>query len=141
MSHEYHEDISLADIAFSAEATSLEALLVEGAKATFEAMADLKKIKPKVKKEFRIEADSPEKLFFEWIEHLIFLKDAEYMVFSRFEAKVSEGEKWKLEGRAWGEKIDPKRHELKVDVKAITYHQFKVEKFRSGWRAFVILDI
>ena len=141
MPYQYHEDVSLADVAFPAEAKSLEELLVEGAKATFEVMVRLKDVQPREKKEIRLEAASPEKLFFSWIEELIYLKDAEEMVFSKFEVKIKKGQKYSLTGAAWGEKINPKKHQMNVDVKAITYHHFKVEETKKGWQAFVILDI
>lgn len=141
MSYRFHENISLADVAFSAEASSLEKLLIEGAKATFEVMVKLGDVQPKEKQEIRLEEDSPEKLFFEWIGELIYLKDAEEMVFSRFEVNIKKGQKYFLKGTAWGEKINPKKHTLNVDVKAITYHHFKVEQTKKGWEAFVILDI
>ena len=141
MPYKFHEDISIADIAFSAEAPSLEKLLIEGAKATFDTMVNLKEVKQKEEREIKIEADNPEKLFFEWIEELIYLKDADYMVFSRFEVKIQKGQKYFLEGKAWGEKINPQKHTLRVDVKAITYHHFSVKEEKGVWKAEVILDI
>lgn len=141
MPYTYHEDISLADIAFSAEAPTLEKLLIEGALATFETMVNLDEVKPVKKKSIKLESASAEKLFFDWIEELIYLKDADYMVFSKFEVKIKKGRKYVLEGAAWGERIDPEKHTLKVDVKAITYHHFSVKEEKGKWKAFVILDI
>ena len=46
-----------------------------------------------------------------------------------------------LEGEAWGEPMDPARHEPNHEVKAITYHGLKVEKTADGWLAEVIVDI
>ena len=46
-----------------------------------------------------------------------------------------------LTGVARGEPIDPDRHELDMEVKAITYHGLKVERDGDGWLAEVIVDI
>ena len=46
-----------------------------------------------------------------------------------------------LEASARGEKIDPPRHRLRVDVKAMILYQFHRERTESGWSAHVILDI
>ncbi len=46
-----------------------------------------------------------------------------------------------LEAAAWGEPMDPSRHELNHEVKAITYHGLKVEQTADGWLAEVIVDI
>ena len=59
-------------------------------------------------------------------------------MFSRFEVKVgADG----LVGAAWGEPMDPTRHELNHEVKAITLHGLKVEQTADGWLAEVIVDI
>ena len=42
---------------------------------------------------------------------------------------------------AWGEAIDPGRHRLRVDVKAVTLHGFSVQSTTDGWEAGVILEI
>ncbi|MBI4181463.1 MAG: archease [Candidatus Aenigmarchaeota archaeon] len=142
MAYRFVEDVSLADVAFEASAPSLEELLVEGAKATFETMVRLDGVEPKVVKKVRITAASAEQLFFRWIGELVFLKDADELVFSRFAVKVTrKGKRFALEGQAAGEKIDPAKHVLNVDVKAITYHHFSVLETPQGWKAFVILDI
>jgi len=53
-----------------------------------------------------------------------------------------------VEANLWGEKIDPLRHHLRCDVKAVTKHLFKIEKNlpagRQGkgrYKAMVVLDI
>ncbi|UCC61866.1 MAG: archease [Anaerolineae bacterium] len=48
---------------------------------------------------------------------------------------------FKLSAEAYGEELNPCKHELIVDVKAVTLHRFQVEQTESGWRAMVILDI
>jgi SHS2 domain-containing protein len=39
------------------------------------------------------------------------------------------------------EPYDPKRHLIKTELKAVTYHSLTVEKTKSGWRARVIFDV
>ena len=46
-----------------------------------------------------------------------------------------------LEAEIEGEKINPKKHELKVDVKAVTLHKFELKKTKEGYKSRVILDI
>ena len=57
---------------------------------------------------------------------------------SRFEVSVGENG---LKASAWGEPIDPARHVLSHEVKAITYHGLRVEREGDGWIAEVIVDI
>jgi SHS2 domain-containing protein len=42
---------------------------------------------------------------------------------------------------AHGEKIDPQRHEINFEIKAITWHGLKVVQTPDGWMAEVIVDI
>jgi len=37
--------------------------------------------------------------------------------------------------------LDSEKHNQRVDVKAVTLHQFQLEPTPNGWRAMVILDI
>ena len=46
-----------------------------------------------------------------------------------------------LTGTAWGEPLDPARHLLAHEVKAITYHELKVVATGDEWLAEVIVDI
>ncbi len=39
------------------------------------------------------------------------------------------------------EPYDPKRHLIKTELKAVTYHGLAVEKTTKGWRARVIFDV
>jgi SHS2 domain-containing protein len=40
-----------------------------------------------------------------------------------------------------GEPLDPAKHELAADVKAVTFHGLAVERTADGWRAQVTLDV
>ena len=46
-----------------------------------------------------------------------------------------------LHGVAHGEPYDPDRHQLSHEVKAITYHELRVEQVDGEWLAEVIVDI
>jgi SHS2 domain-containing protein len=40
-----------------------------------------------------------------------------------------------------GEPLDPGRHHLHGEVKAVTWHGLTVEPTDAGWRAWVLLDV
>jgi SHS2 domain-containing protein len=42
---------------------------------------------------------------------------------------------------AHGEKIDPGRHEIKTEIKAVTYHGLYLRQTERGWEAQVIFDV
>lgn len=133
------DNIAIADVAFEVENRDLGRLFSESAQALFEVMADLSVVEPKVDKMVELTADSVDKLLFEWLSELIYLKDKDFFLFSKFEVSIS-GQR-SLKAQAWGEVIDLDKHKLKVDVKAVTYHMFYLKQENGLWRAQVVLDI
>jgi SHS2 domain-containing protein len=47
----------------------------------------------------------------------------------------------KITARLSGEPYDEKKHLLKMEIKAATYHTLKIEEVPGGWRARVIFDV
>jgi len=135
------EKIAIADVAFEACGRTLEELFVNCAKATFESMTDLKKVPPEITELVKLENKTIEDLLFDWLAELIYLKDYRAMFFSDFSVKIYKNKLYHLEGEAKGEAINPKKHEMRADVKAVTYHLLEVKKTNSTWKAKLILDI
>ncbi|MFQ5815910.1 MAG: archease [Candidatus Hydrothermarchaeaceae archaeon] len=138
---QYLEDIATADVAFKAEGGTLEEVFVECALATFEAMIDTKKVEVRTEKEIVLESKEIEGLLMDWLSHLVFIKDAESLAFSEFYVRIKKNDVYRLVGKAGGEEIDRDRHELRSDVKGVTYHRFELVEKEEGWEATVVLDI
>lgn len=143
MPYRFLEDLATADIAFEATGKTLEELFTEAALATTNVMVqDLKKIEDKEKRELKIEADEIDMLLFNFLQEIIFYKDAEQLIFNRYDVKIrKEDPHFKLKAEFYGERLDMNKHDLIVDVKAVTLHKFEVTKTDEGWMAVVILDI
>ncbi|MFQ5840498.1 MAG: archease [Candidatus Methylomirabilales bacterium] len=139
--YRFLEEVAIADVAFEAEGEDLDTLFEAAALALTETMVDPRDIRPVVERRLTLEADGLEALLFEWLGELIYLKDAEGLLFSRFEVHVSRDPRSRLGARILGEPIDPQRMRLAADVKAATYHLFALEQRRGGWWARVVLDV
>jgi len=138
--YRFLEDVAIADAAFQAEAESLNELFQLCAQATFEVMADTARIEPLHREEVELASPSLEELLFDWLAELIYVKDAKSMLFGRFEVNVQEKDGYRLVASAWGEPADQKKHKVRVDVKAVTYHLLEVKKTEGKWTAKVVLD-
>jgi len=134
-------DIATADIAFDAFGKTLDELFAHAAEAVFTEMVDFKTVTPTVTKEFTLTGEDVEKALYNFLEELIFLKDAECLVFSQFTVAVTEGKPYQVKATIKGEKINQQKHKLGNDVKAITLHMFSVKKEKDAWVARVIIDI
>ncbi len=128
-----------ADLGLRATAPDLDTLFAEMAACLFTAvLEDETVVKPSVEVEVVLPPDGREYLLFDWLNALLRHFDSGRLLFGRFQVAVGERG---LAGRAWGEPFDAARHRLTHEVKAITYHELKVEPTGDGWLAEVIVDI
>ncbi|MFQ5761984.1 MAG: archease [Candidatus Bathyarchaeia archaeon] len=141
MSYDFLDDIATGDVAFKATGRTLDELFASAAEATLEVMVATATVEPKILRELELENMDIEALLYDFLENIIYLKDSEYLVFGKLGVKVQTDKPYKLKATLHGEKIDPSKHELRNDVKAVTYHMFEVKKDTEGWNAQVILDI
>jgi len=141
MAFKYLEDIATADIAVEVSANSKEQLFQDAANAVFDSMTEVRKIQPLECKEIRLENRELDKLLFDWLAEIIFIKDRDEMLFNRAEVVITGNKPFVLKGKVWGEKIDLEKHELRNDIKAVTFHRFKIEEVNGQWKANIIFDI
>ena len=143
MPYEYLEEIAIADVAFRAWSKTLEDLFVEAAEATLNVMLeDPGGLRERVHRDLHVRAESVEMLLFELLQELIYWKDAERLLLRVSGVEIASGNgEFSLTCRGRGETIDPQRHNLLADVKAVTFHRFRVRETSKGWEASVVLDI
>jgi SHS2 domain-containing protein len=128
-----------ADLGLRVRAADLDTLFAEAAQALFAAIVeDLGTVVASRQLDVELAGDDREYLLFDWLKTLLYHSDAEHLLLGRFEVHVREGG---LTARAWGEPLDPTRHDLQHEVKAITYHALRLEATPDGWLAEVIVDI
>ena len=141
MPYRFLDEIAIADAAIEIESKDLKELFTDAAEAlTLTMISDLNSINKTKEIIIKIKAKDLESLLFEFLEMLIYHKDADQLIFSDYSITIEE-EECNLECVCLGEKIDYKKHDLSADVKAITMHKFKLEKTDNGCNAFIILDI
>ncbi len=141
MPYRFLEDIATGDAAFEAEGRTLEELFREAAIATFEIMVDTKGVEEKIIREVELKNEAVDGILFDWLSELVYLKDAEAFLFSKFNVNIKKNDAYKLKARASVENINQQKHCLRSDVKAVTFHMFEVKKTEENWTARVILDI
>lgn len=128
-----------ADLGFRLEAATMNQLFIDAGHCLFAAIVEHPEtIQPNQTCTITLTGTDREYLLFDWLRELLLLAEMEKMVFSRFEVSVHEEG---LSAKIYGEPLDPERHGLNHEVKAITYHNLKVEASDTGFRAEVIVDI
>lgn len=143
MPYEFLEDVATADIAFRAWGSDLEETFVAAADAVMNVMVEeLEAIEPREERQLTVENEALDMLLFDFLQDLVYYKDAELLLLRVPEVSITEHDgSYRLEATARGERLDPTRHRMRVDVKAVTLHRFSLQPIEHGWEAMVILDI
>ncbi|MCX6748205.1 MAG: archease [Candidatus Pacearchaeota archaeon] len=124
-----------ADIKFQAFGSTIEKAFENSALAMFNSMSE-DKIKAKIKKKIKVQGKDNESLLYNFLEELLFLLDSENFFISKTKVKIKD---FGLTAELWGNSV--KNYETKLDVKAVTYNQMKVEKKTGRWVAQVVIDV
>jgi len=132
----YEEIDHTADVGIRAYGRTMDELFANAAEGMFSFIADLSRVKPVGEVEVRLEADDLPTLLLRWLSELLYVHETQRLLFSSFEVHVVG---MSLEGRARGEAIEKKRHELKLAIKAVTRHGLTVDPDKGI--AEVIFDI
>lgn len=128
-----------ADLGLRVRAESLEQLFVDAARGLFSmVVADLETVRATEERQWNLAGEEHDYLLFDWLSELLYTFDTERLLLSRFEVSLDQG---RLHATALGESVDPARHALEHEVKAITYHALRVERLADEWLAEVIVDI
>lgn len=127
-----------ADLALAASGRDLPELFTLMARALFSVIADVDLVRPLVSREVALRTGDRPALLRAWLAELNYLHEINGEIYSRFEVRI---EADSLTARIAGEAIDPSRHDLRHEVKAITWHDLLLEPIPGGWRAYVLLDV
>ena len=124
-----------ADVGIRVLGSSPEELFEGAALGMFSLITDLSRVKPVGEIEVRVSADDLPALLVAWLSELLVLHETQNILLGKFEIHL---DGLTLDGKAWGERIDKDRHELKLGIKAVTYHRLFVDPKRG--MAEVIFD-
>ena len=127
-----------ADAGIRGWGPDLSSLFRAMAEGLFSTIVDPTSVRPGKERHVSLDAESSKDLLHEWLEELNTLHQIYREVYVEFEPSVEGGH---LEALLRGEPIDFERHDLRIEVKAVTWHDFEFRTTPSGLEAFVLLDI
>lgn len=132
-----------ADVYIAAYGGTLAEAFENAALAMIETMTNTEKVKPKVEETVKAEGQDKQALLYSWLEHILLLFDLNGLVLSRFKISKLEkaGDTYRLAAKVYGEPFDPKKHNQKVGVKAVTYHRMEIKESAKKAAVKFILDI
>jgi len=128
-----------ADIGIKVKGKSLKDLFSNAGYAMFDILVEIKDVKPEENLTIKIPGGQIEDILADWLRELLLKFNIDGWVLKVFDVyRVDESG---LEATVKGEKMDPSRHRLKTEIKAVTYHNLKVYKNGNIWKAQIIFDV
>jgi tRNA nucleotidyltransferase (CCA-adding enzyme) len=129
-----------ADVGIRGRGRTLEEAFEQAAVALTSIMVDPSRVRPTGRVDLSCEARGPELLLVGWLNALVLEMSAHHRVFSRFQVKTSGT---RLYGSAWGEEIDPARHDPGAEVKGATLTELTVRRDEGTgrWLAQCVVDV
>ena len=128
-----------ADIGFRSFGGTLPELFARSALAMLSIAADPAAVLPKEEYPLAVESGDRESLLVDWLNEVLYWFDGKRIAFRDF--RVTQFCDTAIEAVGMGEPRDPLRHRARLIVKAVTYHQLKIERRGGLWVAEVYLDI
>lgn len=143
MPYRYREDIATADVAFEAWGETREELFASAADALLCTMtAAPQEVARREEITIRLEDVEPDLLLWAFLQELVFQKDARRLLLHADRLAIGEERGTvTLDATLRGERLDPARHKLLVDVKAVTLHRLRLAREGDLWKATVVLDV
>ena len=128
-----------ADIGFRAFGASLADLFANSAVAMLSIAGDPPAVERRQTYHLKTESGDRESLMVDWLSEVLYWYDGRRIAFREF--RVAALNDTAIDAIGLGEPRDPSRHSSHLVIKAVTYHQLKIERRGPLWTAEVYLDI
>ncbi len=128
-----------SDVGIEARGTTLGEAFESAVDGAVSLMIDASVLKTEIKISATFNADDVDGLLFQLIGEVIYLRDSKF--FLPASTIIKNFSETHVDVDFSGERIDHTRHKLLADVKAMTYHQMKIERFEKDWRIRFFVDV
>jgi protein archease len=130
------------DIGIDIDAPDPGTLLLDAASAFTETITDSTLLAADDAAELAFTAETLDLLLMDWLSELLYRFETTWWLPRHGIADAQRTDDgWTVRARLSGSRLDPGRHDVRVTVKAVTYHALEVRQTATGWHARVILDV
>lgn len=136
MSYKFLEHTTDAFIEVTAKDLK-EAFLVS-ANAVINITLDQDKVNEIEQKEIIAQGKDLNYLLFSWLEEVTFVLITKGFAIKRIELEIKEDEGYKINAKAYGEPLDFLKHNFKVEIKAPTFYEMKIEQKNGVFMRFLL---
>ena len=128
-----------ADFGIHVFGTNSKDLFANAAHALFDLITDIDALKGLEETDIQISGEDWPDLMVNWLRELLYLWSGKQVLVKKVHIlSLTENE---LSANVMTGPYDPDRHAVKIEIKAVTYHQIQVSSGFSGWEARIIFDV
>lgn len=139
MSKRYKQIDHTADFGIHVFGADPVELFANAAYAMFDMLTEIDTLKGLDTTDLQVTGDDWSDLMVNWLRELLYLWNGKELLVKQVQIQaLSENE---LSANVEFDPFDPDRHEIKMEIKAVTYHQIQVSSRPKGWEAKIIFDI
>jgi SHS2 domain-containing protein len=128
-----------ADVGLVVHGTTLSKLFENASRGMLELLTNPKLYLPKITVEFQLKAPDLESLLADWLHEILYYFTVRHIAFKRIRVKIKKDGTLYADGI--GEKLDPARHPVYREIKAVTHHDLKIKRSEKNWSTRIIFDI
>jgi SHS2 domain-containing protein len=128
-----------ADLGIHVFGTDPVELFANAAFATFDMLTEIDSLKSLKTTNLKVTGDDWSDLMVNWLRELLYLWNGKELLVKK--AQILALSEKELSANVELDPFDPDRHEIKIEIKAVTYHQIQVSSSPQGWEAKIIFDV
>jgi SHS2 domain-containing protein len=126
------------DAIIEINAKDLKEAFSVAADAVINLTLDQDKVEEKESKEFVSQGKDLYYLLFSWLEEIPFILITEGFAIKRIEFNIEKNYAYKINAKAFGETLDLKKHNFKVEIKAPTFYDMIIKNEKEVYMKFLL---
>ena len=96
--------------------------------SVIETILDISKVEENSSRNLIVKGKDLKYLLYNWLEEMIILTITDGFAGKRILLEITKNEDYQIEAKVFGELIDLKKHEFKVEIKSPTFHEMEIEQ-------------
>ena len=126
------------DAIIEINAKDLKEAFSVAADAVINLTLDQDKVEENESKKFVAKGKDLYYLLFSWLEEIPFILITEGFAIKRIEFNIEKNDSYKISAKAFGETLDLKKHNFKVEIKAPTFYDMVIEEKKQVYMKFLL---
>lgn len=126
------------DAIIEVTAKDLKEAFAVAADAEINLTLDQDKVEEKGEMKFSAKGKDLHYLLFSWLEEIPFILITEGFAIKRLEFEIEENDGFKINATAYGETLDVKKHNFKVEIKAPTFYDMEIRQDDGVYMRFLL---